>query len=57
MMSQRTLRERFAGSVGVATGIFGDVPASDPFARWIERLAAEGFTGGYGGGNFCPGAW
>jgi hypothetical protein len=24
------------------------------FADWIERLAAEGVTGGCGGGNFCP---
>jgi hypothetical protein len=37
-----------------ATGLFADVPASDPFARWIERLAAEGVTAGCGGGNFCP---
>jgi hypothetical protein len=36
------------------TGIFADVPVSSPFARWIERLAAEGITGGCGGGNFCP---
>jgi hypothetical protein len=39
-----------------ATGIvFGDVPAGDPFAPWIERLAAEGLTSGCGGGNYCPG--
>ncbi len=25
-----------------------------PFANWIERLAAEGVTGGCGGGNYCP---
>ena len=38
-----------------ATGtVFGDVPASDPFAPWIEQLAAEGITGGCGGGNYCP---
>jgi hypothetical protein len=38
-----------------ATGAaFADVPASHPFARWIERLAAEGITSGCGGGNFCP---
>jgi hypothetical protein len=29
-----------------AAGIFGDVPASDPFARWVEQLYAEGVTGG-----------
>jgi hypothetical protein len=34
--------------------VFPDVPASDPFAPWIEQLAAEGITGGCGGGNYCP---
>lgn len=40
-----------------ATGMFGDVPADNSpgsFAPWIEALAAEGITGGCGGGNFCP---
>ncbi len=37
-----------------ATGIFADVPPADPFAPWIEQLAAEGITGGCGGGNYCP---
>jgi hypothetical protein len=37
-----------------ATGVFPDVPASDPFAPWIEQLAVEGITGGCGGGNYCP---
>ena len=38
-----------------ATGtVFGDVPGSDFFAPWIEQLAAEGITGGCGGGNYCP---
>lgn len=37
-----------------ATGVFLDVPVSDPFAKWIEQLAAEGVTSGCGGGNFCP---
>ena len=36
------------------TGIFGDVACPSPFANWIERLAAEGVTGGCGGGNYCP---
>jgi hypothetical protein len=26
----------------------------NPFAAWIEQLAAEGITGGCGGANFCP---
>ena len=29
-----------------ATGMFGDVPPSDAFAPWIERLYAEQVTGG-----------
>lgn len=37
-----------------ATGVFADVPVGDPFAPWIEQLAAEGITGGCGGGNYCP---
>jgi hypothetical protein len=37
-----------------ATGVFLDVPAANGFAPWIEQLAAEGITGGCGGGKFCP---
>ena len=38
-----------------ATGTaFPDVPAGNPFARWIEELAREGVTGGCGGGLYCP---
>jgi hypothetical protein len=37
-----------------STGVFTDVPADSPFAPWIEQLAAEGITGGCGGGKFCP---
>jgi parallel beta-helix repeat protein len=35
-------------------GTFPDVPCPSTFADWIEGLAAEGITGGCGGGNFCP---
>jgi hypothetical protein len=35
-------------------GMFPDVPCPSPFADWIEQLAAEGITGGCGGGNYCP---
>jgi cytochrome c peroxidase len=35
-------------------GQFADVPASDPFCGFIERLAEDGITGGCGNGNFCP---
>jgi hypothetical protein len=37
------------------TPTFGDVPCSNPFAIWINQLAADGITGGCGGGNYCPG--
>jgi predicted outer membrane repeat protein len=40
-----------------ATGtVFNDIPADYMFAKWIEQLAAEGITGGCGGGNYCPNA-
>ncbi len=39
-----------------ATGtVFPDVPASNPFARWIEELSRQGVTGGCGSGLYCPG--
>ncbi len=38
-----------------ATGtLFSDVPAGYWAAAWIEQLAAEGVTGGCGGGLYCP---
>ena len=36
------------------TGVFSDVPVSDPMAGFIERLAAEGITTGCGAGIYCP---
>jgi predicted TIM-barrel enzyme len=36
------------------TPMFGDVPASSPFCRWVEELARRGVTAGCGGGNYCP---
>jgi hypothetical protein len=36
------------------SGVFADVLCPSEFADWIERLAAEGVTGGCGGGNYCP---
>jgi hypothetical protein len=38
----------------VCTGVFPDVPCPSTFANWIEALAAEGITGGCGGGDYCP---
>jgi len=37
-------------------GAFADVPCPGTFADWVERLAAEGITGGCGDGNYCPAA-
>ncbi len=38
-----------------ATGTaFPDVPASNPFAPWIEELVREGITAGCGSGLYCP---
>ena len=34
--------------------VFVDVPANFLLAAWIERLAAEGITGGCGGAFYCP---
>jgi len=34
--------------------LFGDVPASSPYCRWIEELARRGVVSGCGGGNYCP---
>ncbi|MBI5295993.1 MAG: right-handed parallel beta-helix repeat-containing protein [Chloroflexi bacterium] len=39
--------------VGTSTG-FNDVPVTYWAAAWIKQLAAEGVTGGCGGGNYCP---
>lgn len=36
------------------SGIFADVPLGSFAVDWIEAMAAEGITGGCGGGNFCP---
>jgi hypothetical protein len=39
------------------TGVFGDVecmPTPAFAVNFIEQLAAEGVTGGCGGGNYCP---
>lgn len=33
---------------------FTDVPAGDPFCKYIQRMAALGVTTGCGGGKYCP---
>jgi hypothetical protein len=37
-----------------ATPVFADVPASNPFCKYIEELARRGVVSGCGGGKFCP---
>jgi hypothetical protein len=39
---------------GCTTPLFGDVPASSLFCRFIEELSRRGVTSGCGGGNYCP---
>lgn len=41
--------------VGSTTG-FADVSTTYWAATWIKELAAEGISGGCGGGNYCPSA-
>ena len=36
------------------TPVFNDVPATNPFCRFIEELARRGVVSGCGGGNYCP---
>ena len=50
------LRGKYGGNYTppAVTGVFSDVPANYWAAAWIEQLAAEGITGGCGGGNYCP---
>jgi hypothetical protein len=45
---------RLTVSEPAETPIFGDVPVTHPFRRFIEALARSGITGGCGGGNYCP---
>ena len=52
------LKSRFGSSYvpPAAVGVFADVPASDPFAPWIENLYNLGITGGCSTAplNYCP---
>jgi hypothetical protein len=36
------------------TPVFTDVPASNPFCKYIEELARRGVVSGCGGSNYCP---
>ena len=56
-MAVFVLRTLDAGSSPLACvppNIFGDVPETNPFCRWVEELANRGIVTGCGGGNYCP---
>ena len=36
--------------------VFSDVPSSEPYFPWIQRLAMDGITAGCGNGQYCPAA-
>jgi len=54
LMLLRTLEGTSYVPPACTTPVFGDVPCSDPFARWINELSARGITAGCGGGLYCP---
>jgi hypothetical protein len=35
------------------TATFGDMPCSNPFAKWVYELVRRQITAGCGGGNYC----
>ena len=37
-----------------AMPMYGDVPANNPFCRWIEELTRRAVVSGCGGGSYCP---
>ncbi len=57
-MAVLLLRTKFGSTYtpAAATGIFADLPMSDPNARWAEDLYNKGITGGCGVSplRFCP---
>ncbi|MFZ5878904.1 MAG: S-layer homology domain-containing protein [Chloroflexota bacterium] len=46
--------QNFIITIADGPPLFTDVSASYWAAAWIERLANAGFTGGCGGGRYCP---
>jgi hypothetical protein len=50
------LRFKFGGSYTppVASGLFDDVPSSDPAAAWIESLFNQDISEGCDARNYCP---
>jgi hypothetical protein len=52
----RALDPALAPPACAPPNLFGDVPETSPFCRWIEELARRGVVSGCGGGNYCPAA-
>jgi hypothetical protein len=50
----KTLDPTFDPAACGTTPMFGDVPVSSPYCKWIEELARRGVVSGCGGGNYCP---
>ena len=50
----RTLDAGLSPPPCVPPNIFGDLPETNPFCRWVEELANRGIVTGCGGGNYCP---
>ena len=50
----RTLDPTSVPFACVPPNVYGDVPESSPFCRWIEELTRDGVVTGCGGGNYCP---
>jgi trimeric autotransporter adhesin len=58
VMAQWLLQGKLGGAYvpPPATGLFTDVPVSDPLTPWIEDLARRGITAGCGPRAYCPAA-
>jgi hypothetical protein len=50
----RTLDPALSPPPCAAPPMFGDVPPSSSFCRWIEELARRAVVTGCGNGNYCP---
>ena len=50
----RTLDPALGPPACAPPNIFGDVPETSPFCRWVEELANRGVVTGCGGGHYCP---
>lgn len=51
----RTLEGSDYTPLACTSAPFDDVPAGNPFCRWIRELVNRDITSGCGDGNYCPG--